>query len=909
MALVRFGRANALLLLICALSVFLIGASSAHAADKVTLPNAAQPWISDDVSQTPYQDFLPPISDPKVRESTGFACFYPTDSNRWRGYGLPASPSASELVGPGTSSASAAAALNNQKRGKVVSLGGQEVPGTALAQFRRLVTQAATIYDFADDTQKDTGIKPGQAMENFLWTLKNRGFISKLEIETTDGDRPIGIENSDKSNRLDYPAAEGVRYGPQVQALINVTDDPKQLLKNVETLGCALTARVSDSGQEPTLGLLFDDFPLFLVSIQTYSMNKVSEWVYNSVMPPAFKFSFFTPHVERGETFFSVFGNGGDADNAKVQRVGFDESLTTDKAIVKDGNTAVWIKMSLFLRYFLSTFYLLILLVGAVIYMVRGSGLEVGARKRRTVLDMIPRMGLSIILLLVGPAIVGAMITVSNLVTQSLFALDATCTSGSLSDDTSTPAYKQIAAGTYEVAQSRCDPRTNISHIVGQVYRGDTDSNSADAVGLIVQTLTLLAMAVVVLMMVVTALIRQAALIVLVALMPVAAFLFIFHRGQELAIRWMKATIACCFVPVAMAIIVKLGMSVNPLFGLQSAKGSEVMSFLAALVLIGTFWIALKVPRLARGWVTGNGTISGAARALNLGGRGLAMTGNPVGMAAGRGMGGGADGSVGMSNRWSEFTGASSHAPLPPVRSPHQIGAAAAAAAGRSQQQAPRTSADRQLERDNARAQEKRSRAAGGGIDDAQEARFQAHEPLGLPAGTNVEPKPAPAPAPAQAGPDEPVHTQRDAAGGIVYEIHDPPADEQVRRGERADGYAGRVADSWDEQRARFTPTAPAPADTPRRPPSPARVRDTATFLSRTTGDPESAPAAVSRPVGISGSRVRAAGAAPLPTGGAPTAQRWTSAAKTKAQIAPPSPEPAAKARPEGVDTSDYERP
>lgn len=905
MALVRFGRANALLLLICVLSVLLIGASSARAADKVKLPNAAQPWISDDVSQTPYQDFLPPISDPKVRESTGFACFYPTDSNRWKGYSLPASPSASELVGPGASSAAASAALNDQKRGAVVGLGGQEVPGTALAQFRRLVTQAATIYDFADDTQKDTGIKPGVAMENFLWTLKNRGFISKLEIETTDGDRPIGIENSDKSNRLDYPAAEGVRYGPQVQALINVTDDPKLLLKNVEALGCALTARVSDSGQEPTLGLLFDDFPLFLVSIQTYSLNKLSEWVYNSVMPPAFKFSFFTPHVERGETFFSVFGNGGDADNAKVQRVGFDESLTTDKAIVKDGDTAVWIKMSLFLRYFLSTFYLLILLVGAVIYMVRGSGFEVSARKRRSVLDMIPRMGLSIILLLVGPAVVGGMITVSNLVTQSLFSIDATCTSGSLSDDTSTPVYKQIAAGTYEVAQSRCDPRSNISHIVSQVYHGDTDSNSADAVGLIVQTLTLLAMAVVVLLMVITALIRQAALIVLVALMPVAAFLFIFHRGQEMAIRWMKATIACCLIPVAMAIIVKLGMSVNPLFGLQSANGSEVMSFLAALVLIGTFWIALKVPRLARSWVTGNGTVSGAARMFNLGGRGLAMTGHPAGVAAGRAMGGGADGSVGMSNRWSEFTGASSHAPLPPVRSPQQIGAgAAAAAAAQAGRTGQKTPADRQLERDNVEARRKRERESGGGFDETSEARFQAHEPLGLPAGTNVERDPAPAPSPASS--DEPVHTARDGAGGIVYEIHDPPADEQVRRGERADGYAGRVADTWDEQRSRFTPTAPAPTSAPRRAPSPARVRDTATFLSRTTGDPEGAPAAASRPVGIGGSRVRAAGATASAPSGAPAARRWTSAAKAKAQIAAPAEKP--RERPAGVDTSDYER-
>lgn len=637
--------------------VLLAVVAPAHAATKA--PDTSQVFNpTEATTSSPYHDFLPPVSDPNVSEGTGLACYF-TRTNGPMPAVVTLSPQQREaLQALGTNDPNALKDPDQRERLERLgfrnvpstfeskSFAGTEISSSTLAEFRRVTRQAATVYDFADDNyQNGDGPPPGKAMRNFLASLKEDGFISKEEIEKDASDGAtggIGIKQSTAGDRLNYEGDKGIRISPQTQYLLKVTDKPRELYDNLPK-DCVIGARVSGDRPAPTLGMMFKDFPLFLTASLAWTPNKLGEWLYNSVSTPAFKFSLFTPHVERGETFLDVFQGGHSSEERAIEMTGFDpanvprtvaeqKNVNVDDTIANDTESAPWIKAFLLVRYLLALFYVLILVAGGFIYMVRGSGfIELGQRRRRSVLDVIPRMVLSIIFMLVGPALIGGMITMSNLFTKTLFNQDPSCPAV----DEETPVYKLIREGRYEQSGQQCDPRSNLANVVTQQYNGD-QNGAGDVIALTMETLTIVALAVAMLFLLLIAIMRQVILIGLVALLPLAAFLFMFARTQDLSIRYMKALVACIFLPVIMAVIIKLGISVNPLYGLDSTN-SDVITLISALLMIGTLFLAVRSASMARAWVSGRTVTPLGASVMRGLGRGANNFG-PLGRMAGAGL-------------------------------------------------------------------------------------------------------------------------------------------------------------------------------------------------------------------------------------------------------------------------------
>lgn len=490
---------------------------------------------------------------------------------------------------------------------------GRLVPDTSLSRLRIVIREAELIL-VGEGLAETYGEDGERAYADFINAVRQGKYRDANRIRSGD---QFNL-NGDQDGEPD----------PFVNALVNPTATATNQVRANIPANCNFDAGQDVADPEFGFGSIFGDPGGFMLDLLLWVGAKPASVAYNWLAPMTFQYSFFTPHSERGETIFDIVG----ADQQIVRQYGFDPSLKTD-AVAATGSAA-WLTLAVWLRAVLSGFYILILIAAALLYMVRGP-----VANKLNALKLAPRILLSVILTLAIPTLIGLAITLSNLITAELFRSDPTCVErvpGAGNCDLARQVNGVLQQGNYDLSQIS-------NNIEAGVFQLISVNASALFYGFFAAV----------------AVMRQLALIALVTLAPVACFMIIFERHQEWFSRWAKAIIAICLIPVGMALILRIGLALNPTAGLlttapPTGSASSAISMperiLALVIMLCTFYFMAKVPRMLKGWVTGNqGASAGVQLLRGMGGR-LSGSANPAMAAAGRGMGsvaGGAD----MTNR------------------------------------------------------------------------------------------------------------------------------------------------------------------------------------------------------------------------------------------------------------------
>lgn len=359
--------------------------------------------------------------------------------------------------------------------------------------------------------------------------------------------------------------------------------------------------------ETPGIGEMIKSPGPFMVKTGLYMVAVPFEVLFEAAAPIAYRYSFFTPHSERGESMFNM----PDLKGADAQ-LGFDKALATDpEAQMERGG---WLNLAVWMRAFISGFYILLIVVGAFMYMMRGS-----VRGKLNVLHMMPLVLLSALAMAATPVLIGYGITASNLVVSEIFSMPDTCTN---------------AAG----ASQACMPEQERVNMLVNSGPAAGDDSIKDYV---FKVASLASSSVFLLVMAIIALLRQLALIVVVIASPLACFAIINRSWHVHVFAWVRITLAVVFLPVLMAVILKIGLMLNPITGKMvpgwtPADESLGALFLGLLIMLATFFFMVKIPSmLAKGVIPkrlGRSGGGGVGRMASL----LAMrVGGPVGMAVG----------------------------------------------------------------------------------------------------------------------------------------------------------------------------------------------------------------------------------------------------------------------------------
>ncbi|WP_217924671.1 hypothetical protein [Miltoncostaea oceani] len=414
---------------------------------------------------------------------------------------------------------------------------------------------------------------------------------------------------------------------PRVLAMLNPDPDVKEEKSLLAFIPSDCPWNIGIDLEAPGLFDLFDDPGRFFVDLSVYLISQPASAIYDTVGPFTYRFTFFTPHVERGESIFNTPGFSSDTADAAAAARGYDVSLA------KDANEQVkrsgWLQAAVWLRTLVSGLYILVLVGAAFLFMARGP-----VRNKINALEVAPLALLSIIIVLVGPILIGYGITLSNLTVGEFFRMDASCSATAVgaSGGQCTTALQQMNA------------------IITSVPSGGGWAE------VFYRALALNGAAIAFLLFTIVILVRMIALIALVVLLPVASFLIIFGRRQR---QWFAAYVAALavaiFLPVGMALILRIGLALNPLTGDITAAGtlgdvSTGERLIGLLVLMVTFWGMLKLVKFIRG-LMGQGQAGAGFRDLRRMGsqasvRARAAGGSAGGLIPGRGKQGEEDSSI-----------------------------------------------------------------------------------------------------------------------------------------------------------------------------------------------------------------------------------------------------------------------
>jgi hypothetical protein len=360
-----------------------------------------------------------------------------------------------------------------------------------------------------------------------------------------------------------------------------------------------------DPGDNIGLDDIVSDFDGSFTALLFTPINKLVQGAYSWVSPLAMKYSFWTAHTERGDIIWSVpdscdpdsKGNPGVVrssaqDGCKGgQELGYSEkNLDVDN---QGEGAGIFIKLAEFIKWLLSGTYMLIIFAAAALFIVRGS-----TNNNFNLLKLLPRLLLSMVLTLLIPYLMGMTITFSNSLVQTFFGSG----DGEL-----------IAQINLILSQS------------GVVIGGGEFFQRL--VNTIVGGFSTWYM----LLLFIIALARQIALIVLVVIAPIAAFSLISESWRPFFTKWLKAFLAVAFIPVLLALILKLGVMINPLYGDSAADAYGTMAGTLGVILMVVILFAMtKVARAAKDFAIGQssmatGAMSGVGSGLAAAG---AMTGN-----------------------------------------------------------------------------------------------------------------------------------------------------------------------------------------------------------------------------------------------------------------------------------------
>jgi hypothetical protein len=322
------------------------------------------------------------------------------------------------------------------------------------------------------------------------------------------------------------------------------------------------------------------------MNILFYIIGKPVEAIYGFVAPYAFKYTFWTPHSERGDLLWTTpdgcdFKTLGASPLKKTQTsrsnycnsagepLGFNKSRTD-----VNKQNSLYLNAARMIQWLVSGLYFLILFTSAVLFIFKGN-----RNNSFNVLHVLPRLVLAVILTLFSGFIIGAVISFSNLLVQMIFETNGVST-----------------VGTVNTILQQAGPIVGGGEFVERLI-----NLVASALAMIYYIVFILTVA-----------LRQIVLIVLVIVAPLAFLSLINPKWEANFWKWIRALLAVTAIPVLAALLLKISLSINPLVLDPQGSFGNVQGLLGIIILLITLYLMTKLMKSGRDFIFGqSGTATG----------------------------------------------------------------------------------------------------------------------------------------------------------------------------------------------------------------------------------------------------------------------------------------------------------
>lgn len=472
---------------------------------------------------------------------------------------------------------------------------GAAISPTEREQLAQIFRAAADVYDgkFSfgagaalvsgpanSGTPENGGYRPGKAgMQAFL--AQERSLLSN-GLWTPYAGRSLQRTGVERGERVRvYPSAQGgwqVSLG-EGRGIIGKSQGTKLagLIPEEPTTPLDLNSDLPEacglqgaSPQGPTLQSQLLNPGDFLLDQVLYVPGKLANAGFEFVQPHAFSYTFWTAHTERGDLITQIpeTCKAAGQDSRYLSQAEISEGCDGNRALGwsatafdNPGEGSWFISAAQVVQWLVSGMYMLILFGAAIAYMLRGH-----RNSSTRIIQIVPKILLAALLTLFAGVIIGAGITVSNLIVQAIFEFSSSRPVGSLNAIV-------LQAG----------------HVAG----------GPDLIQRIVELLVSSAAVFFYFVFVLASLARQIVLVLLVIFAPLAAMTLIVPRWRPHFRTYVRALAVCLVVPIALAAILKVGMSINPLVINPEGAYGSAEGFLGLMLLIATLWMMYKAIRWA----------------------------------------------------------------------------------------------------------------------------------------------------------------------------------------------------------------------------------------------------------------------------------------------------------------------
>lgn len=537
---------------------------------------------------------------------------------------------------------------------------GMPIDNTVLAILSRLFQVSRAVYqDPTQDNLTDSGDDPldydpkGSPSSNYPWTLPagasqmsditdggtamqyylihvvsrlkslngNNGKTNPINLASLGPDLSGGgntsnanltaqqIEDAAQNALFFIPTTDGSSMGDTPGA--TPTNDPVQL-DSLVPFNCQLNEFANDNSALNLHNLLHHPAE-WLSNLFAYIPGLIVKGIYGTVEPIAFKYAFWTPHSERGDTIFnstldcsskqqqtaadlspqadaalqeSLLSNktwcGRDPSTGQVTSQGF----SSNRLMIGTKNynqMPSWIRYSIMAQWLVSATYFIVLFGGAIIFMFRGH-----RRTAYNVMHMIPRLILAVFLTVFSNWGIGLIISLSNMLVVNLF--------GSNGDVSSLRALRDVI--------------TNMGAFGGG---GGSGLGATDALTSWIQVFVVGAADWFLAIVAIASVLRQLLLVVLIIAAPVACFALIHQRWEQKFKDYIRILMIVVAMPPAMALVLKVGLALNP--AVSKVAGGEnagfKLGFFGAVMAVVTFALIGKIPKIAWAGIKGGPMLGG----------------------------------------------------------------------------------------------------------------------------------------------------------------------------------------------------------------------------------------------------------------------------------------------------------
>lgn len=369
-----------------------------------------------------------------------------------------------------------------------------------------------------------------------------------LWSKSEDGDDEIWLDfdhdgKREESNISDYLPFT-VKEGEFMASLINPKATKWLMALNWNKIPDGCLDAEFNSFNDVGLSDLWDSPTTFVNELVVNGLLKTVSAVYEGVSEPAYKWAFVTPHTERGDLMWDLEDNCADQDRKTNfcqggTPLGFNKNNVSDK-----GDRPFYIDAAAAMGWLTTGLYFIILFAAAIVFMFRGN-----RSQTLNLMKLGPRILLALLLTIAAPFVIGAAITASN------YSVNAFLSFAGADVMSTFNLILSLAGFLVDPPSSPLTPEDYFMSIINLLVA-------------IVATFAAV-------LMFFGSLLRQLILIVLIILSPIAIFCSISDTWRPKFIRWMRALGVVIFLPVATAMVLTIGMVINPLSG---STGSEYVN-------------------------------------------------------------------------------------------------------------------------------------------------------------------------------------------------------------------------------------------------------------------------------------------------------------------------------------------